>query len=193
MKFSTITNVILISIILFSCGSNELTKTKAESMIRACEDKMGKPPVTTASITYGKIEVVTYTNLKNDSKMEQYVKYADLGLVTIDTLPTTKSGSWGRTVEAYQVNLTPKATEQIISTDTVNNVIMAKVKVFQYVFDGVTEIHEIPEKNTASVKAKLVRTNETPFFTEELEKSNKKEVIRTLIFKKTTDGWKLCD
>lgn len=51
----------------------------------------------------------------------------------------------------------------------------------------------MPEKNTASVKAKLVRTNETPFFTEAFENKNKKEIIRTLPFRKTTDGWKLCD
>lgn len=65
--------------------------------------------------------------------------------------------------------------------------------VFEYIFDSVTEVHEVPEKNTASVKAKLIRTNETPFFTEADEKKNKKEVIKTLPFRKTTDGWKLCD
>ena len=71
--------------------------------------------------------------------------------------------------------------------------ITAKFKIFQYVFDSVTEVHAIPDKNIASVKAKLIRTNETPFFTEVTEKNKKKEVIKKLTFRKTTDGWKLCD
>ena len=71
--------------------------------------------------------------------------------------------------------------------------ITAKFKIFQYVFDSVTEVHIIPDKNSALVKAKLIRTSETPFFTEVSEKNNKKEVIKKLTFRKTTDGWKLCD
>lgn len=193
MKFITIKLVLLFSVILTSCGSDELTKSKAENLIRDCEEKSGKPAIKTTSFDYGRIEVVSYGNTKYDSKMKLYTKYKEMGLVTIDTLPAEKSGSWGIKKELYQVNLTEKATPHIIKTDTVNDKITAKVKVFQYIFDSVTEVHEIPDKNTASVKAKLVRTNETPFFTEAFEKKNKKEIIKTLPFRKTTDGWKLCD
>lgn len=193
MKFITIKLALLVSIILSSCGSDELTKSKAEYLIRDCEKKVGKPAIKTTSFDYGRIEVVSYGNTKYDSKMKIYTKYKEMGLVTIDTFPAEKSGSWGRKKELYQVNLTEKAIPHIIKTDTVNDKITAKVKVFQYIFDSVTEVHEIPEKNTASVKAKLVRTNETPFFTEAFEKKNKKEIIKTLPFRKTTDGWKLCD
>lgn len=132
-------------------------------------------------------------NTRHDSKMETYIKYRDMGLVTIDTLPTITKGSWGRKVEAFQIELTPKASEHIISRDTLDDVITAKYKIFQYLFDSVTEVHIIPDKNSALVKAKLIRSNETPFFTEVSEKNNKKEIIRTLTFRKTTDGWKLCD
>lgn len=193
MKFITIKLALLASVILTSCGSDELTKSKAENLIRECEEKVGKPAIKTTTFDYGRIEVVSYGNNKYDSKMKIYTKYKELGLVTIDTLPTEKSGSWGRKKEVYQINLTSKATPHIIKTDTLNGKITAKVKVLQYIFDSVTEVHEIPEKNTASVKAKLVRTDETPFFTDAFEKKNKKEVIRTLPFRKTTDGWKLCD
>ena len=184
---------LLCSLLLVSCGSDELTKSKAENLIRDCEEKSGKPAIKTTSFDYGRIEVVSYGKKRNDSKMELYTKYKEMGLVTIDTLPTEETGTWGRKKESYQINLTSKATPHIIKTDTLNGKITAKAKVFQYLFDSVTEVHEIPNKNTASVKAKLVRTDETPFFTEAIEKKNKKEVIRTLPFRKTTDGWKLCD
>lgn len=193
MKFITIKLALLFSIILTSCGSDELTKSKAENLIRECEEKTGKPAIKTTSFDYGRIEVVSYGNTKYDSKMKIYTKYKEMGLVTIDTLPTEKSGSWGRKKEVYQMNLTSKAIPHIIKTDTLNGKITAKVKVLQYIFDSVTEVHEIPDKNTASVKVKIVRANETPFFTEAFEKKNKKEIIKTLPFRKTTDGWKLCD
>lgn len=193
MKIMTLVKSLLFCLILTSCSSDKLTKSKAENLIRECEEKTGKPDIKTTSFDYGRIDVVSYGNTKYDSKMKIYTKYKEMGLITIDTLPVEKSGSWGRKKEVYQINLTSKATPHIIKTDTLNGKITAKVKVFQYLFDSVTEIHEIPEKNTASVKAKLVRTDETPFFTEAFEKKNKKEVIRTLPFRKTTDGWKLCD
>lgn len=193
MKIYSIITTTLIFLILTSCSSDELTKSKAENLIRECEEKTGKPDINTTSFDYGRIEVVSYGNTKYDSKMKIYTKYKEMGLITIDTLPAEKTGSWGRKKEVYQINLTSKATPHIIKTDTLNGKITAKVKVFQYLFDSVTEVHEIPEKNTASVKAKLVRTDETPFFTEAFEKKNKKEIFRTLPFRKTTDGWKLCD
>ncbi|TXE10338.1 hypothetical protein ES711_00025 [Gelidibacter salicanalis] len=132
-------------------------------------------------------------NTRHDSNMDKYIDYRDRGLVTIDTLPTITLGSWGRKIEAFQIQLTPKASEHNIERDTLDDVITAKFKFFQYVFDSVTEVHIIPDKNIAYVKAKLIRTNETPFFTEIFEKNNKKEVIRTLTFRKTTEGWKFCD
>lgn len=35
--------------------------------------------------------------------------------------------------------------------------------------------------------------NETPFFEETNEKKNPKEFSETVLYRKTTDGWKLCD
>lgn len=193
MKFITIHLVLLLTIILPIMSSGELTKAKAEKIIRDCEEKAGKPSIKTGYISYGRVEVVSYMNTRHDSNMDKYIEYRNRGLVTIDTLPTITKGSWGRKIEAFQIHLTPKASEHIISRDTLDDVITAKFKICQYLFDSVTEVHIIPDKNIASVKAKLIRTNETPFFTEVSESNNKKEVIRKLTFRKTTDGWKLCD
>ena len=65
---------ILTAIILSSCGSDELTKSKAEYLIRDCEKKVGKPAIKTTSFDYGRIEVVSYGNTKYDSKMKIYTK-----------------------------------------------------------------------------------------------------------------------
>lgn len=195
MKFITIKLALLLSIILTSCGSDELSKNKAENLIRDCIEKHGKEVIKTQNISFGKMEVLSYMNSRFDSNMEPYIRLRDLGLVTIDTLNTIEGGkqSWGRKVEFFQVDLTPKALKHVVSSDTIDGVITAKFNVFQYDFDGVTEIHEIPEKNIASVKAKVIRTNETPFFSDDYERKNPKEIIRTLTFRKTTDGWKVCD
>ena len=53
------------------------------------------------------------------------LKYRDMGCVTIDTLPTITNVSWGRKIEAFQIQLTPKASEYIISHDTLDDVITA--------------------------------------------------------------------
>jgi|26BtaG_2_1085354.scaffolds.fasta_scaffold00262_17 hypothetical protein len=83
--------------------------------------------------------------------MKPYLKYRDMGRVTIETLPTITKASWGRKVEAFQIELTPEASEHIISRDTLDGVIIAKFKIFQYLFDSVTEVYIIPDKNIASV------------------------------------------
>lgn len=193
MKLITIHLALVLTVILPFFSSGELTKARATQIIKDCEEKAGNPSITTGYISYGRVEVVSYMNTRHDSNMDKYIDYRDRGLVTIDTLPTITQGSWGRKIEAFQIQLTPKASEHIISRDTLDDVITAKFKIFQYVFDSVTEVHIIPDKNIAYVKAKLIRTNETAFFTEVSEKNNKKEVIKKLTFRKTTDGWKLCD
>lgn len=177
---------------LCSCQSENLTKDKAEEIVRKCEFKADKKVIKTRTIDYGLIEINKAIKVKFPEKINQYIELSEKGLITIDTLPNKKE-NFGREKEVYQVSFTPKASEMLMSSDTLHGKVTGKFRICEYNFDSVTEVHEIPNKNSASVKVKFVRINETLFFRDTDEKKHKKEIIETILFRKTSDGWKLCD
>lgn len=154
--------------------------------------KANKKVIKTRTIDYGLIEVAKDLKSKFPEKMNEYIELSEKGLITIDTLPNRKE-NFGRVKEVYQISFTPKASEMLMSSDTLHGKVTGKFRTCEYIFDSVTEVHEIPNKNSASVKLKFVRTNETLFFRDTDEKKQKKEIIKSVPFRKTSDGWKLCD
>lgn len=184
--------IVILFITLSSCQNENLTKNKAEQIVRECQLKTDKKVIKTRTIDYGLVEINKAIKAKFPERMNQYIALSEKGLVTIDTLPSKKE-VFGRAKEVYQISLTPLASESLISSDTLHGKVTGKFRICEYNFDNVTEVHEIPEKNIASVKIKFIRTNETPFFRDTDEKKQKAEIIKTVPFRKTTDGWKLCD
>lgn len=178
------------SFLLTACGSDNLTKAKAEAIIKDCQTE--KSAIRTKTFYYGTVEIDDLLKSKFPDKMKPYEKYEKLGILNIGPLKRVK-GIVGKK-DQYEVSLTEKGKELLIkSEEGYRGEITGKFKLCEYKFDGVTEIHEVPDKNIAKVKVRLTRFNETPFFEEVHEKRNPKEMLKTVTFRKTNEGWKLCD
>ena len=190
MKIKTSILVILLITILTSCSSDELTTGKAKSMAIKCQGDKNLVKTTTSS--YGVLEQWDRFKKKNTVFLESYKKLEDEGLYNMSELQRIK-GVLGMK-ERYEISLTPKAEKLLVSSkkDSKGRV-TGKFKICEYTFESVEQIHEIPAENIANVKLKFIRINETPFFKETHEKSNPKEVFKQVKYKKTNDGWKLCD
>ena len=190
MKIKTSILTILLITILTSCSSDKLTTSKAESMAIECQGNKNLVKTTTSS--YGVLEQWDKFKKKNTVFLESYKKLENEGLYNMGELQRIK-GVLGMK-ERYEISLTPKAEKLLISSkkDSKGRV-TGKFKICEYTFESVEEIHEIPAKNIANVKMKFIRINETPFFREAHEKMNPKEVFKQVTFKKTNDGWKLCN
>lgn len=190
MKIRTSTLTVLLFTILTSCSSDELTTSKAEAIAIECQGD--KNLVKTTNSSYGILEQWDRFKKNNTIFLESYKKLEDKGLYNIGERQRIK-GVLGM-MERCEISLTPKAEKLLISSKKdAKGRITGKFKICEYTFESVEEIHEIPEKNIANVKMKFIRINETPFFREEHKKLNSKEVFKQVTFRKTTDGWKLCD
>jgi hypothetical protein len=190
MKFNLTSTLFLLITIFTSCSSDELTKSKAESM--AIECIKGENHVKTTTSYYGVLEQWDRFKKKNTVFLESYKKLEEKGLYNMGELQHVK-GVLGMK-ERYEISLTPKAEKLLISSKKdAKGKITGKFKICEYTFESVEEIHEIPAENIANVKLKFIRINETPFFKETHEKANPKEVFKQVKYKKTNDGWKLCD
>lgn len=193
MKSVTRILILAMTLMLCSCQNEDLTKDKAADIARECESKANKPTIKTTTFDYGEVRVNTTMNKRFDDKMVKYIKFQEMGLVTIDTLDT-KTGSLGSKTEIYNIKLTPKAEELIVGdVKDRSGSLTAKLKICEYKFKEVREVQILPEKNAAKVKVVFERFDETPFFEEKNEKKNSKEIVKTVPYRKTTDGWKLCD
>lgn len=185
--------ILLMTVIFYSCQDENLTKDNATDIVKECESKANKPSIKTIAFNYGEVRVNTTMNKRFGDKMNRYYELQEMGLVTIDTL-ATKNGSLGSKTEVFNVELTPKAEELIIGkVNERSGVLSAKFKICEYRFKEIREVQNIPESNAAKVKVVFERFNETPFFVEANKKKNPKEIVKTVPYRKTTDGWKLCD
>ena len=189
MKINTTILTILLFALLTSCSSDELTNSKAESLFIECQ--AGENLIKTHTSSYGTLKKSDSYVKRNGDLIESYRKLEKEGLYTIGELQRVKSNyiMWN----SYEVSLTSKAKEFLISAESYGGKISGKFKICEYTFGNIEEIHEIPEKNIADVRVKFVRINETPFFREAHEKVNPKEVFKQVKYKKTNDGWKLCN
>jgi len=190
MKINISILSVFFCLILTGCSSDELTKNKAEAIVKKCNN--GENIVQTKTVSYGIVEVEDILKSKFPEKMKPYQKYSEMGLMKIDTLEKGK-GIVGEK-DRYEISLTPNAKSHLLNSEEgFRGQIKGKVKICEYKFDGVKEIQEIPERNEANVKIVFTRINETPFFEDKYQKRNPDEVSKTVIFRKTNEGWELCD
>lgn len=190
MKINIPILLYLCSFSLTACGSDNLTKAKAEAIIKECQTE--ETAIRTKTFYYGTVEIDDLLKAKFPDKMKPYEKYEELGILNIGPLKRVKGIL--KKKDQYEVSLTEKGKELLVKSEELyRGKTKGEFKLCEYKFDSVTEIHEIPDQNIAKVKVRLTRFNETAFFEKAHEKRNPKEMIKTVTFRKTNEGWKLCD
>ncbi|RXG30686.1 hypothetical protein [Leeuwenhoekiella marinoflava] len=191
MKINISILSILFCIVLTSCGSDKLTNSKAESIIEDCQTN--ESLVKTKKFTYGTVEMDDMLKSKFPDFLKPYQKLEERGIVKIGSLERVEGGIMGKK-DSYEITLTPKAEKFLVDSEVESSgKIRGKLKICEYKFDSVIEIQEIPERNDAKVKVSFARFNETPFFEDADENKNPKKIVETVTFRKTNEGWKLCD
>ena len=175
---------------MISCSSDELTERKIESLFTECyEDIAIEQQI---GILHGSILISRSGIKKSKRDYKYYQKIDSSGMIEISAKKTIRL--FLEPYDSFTGELTSKGKESVISSDTISKgKFLSKVRFCDYKFVDVKEIQEIPQKNEAKVKIKLKRTNETGFFTELDEQRFPKEFLKSFDFRKTTDGWKLCD
>ena len=194
MKTMSIKITLLLSIILLSCGSKQLSKDEAKSIINQCQEKAGKELFKTNKYTYGIVNIPDSSHPNFANFLDKHKKMEELGFVSISE--TKKDNrQFGKSKNGIvEITLTPKGEEHLVGrVENFFGKLSAQFKSCEYKIKEIIEIQEIPDRNEAKVKVAFERYNETPFFEESNEKGNPKEIIKTVPFRKTTDGWKLCD
>lgn len=152
--------------LLTACSDN-LTKSKAESIAKECIKK--RPEKYSINIPLG---ASTYVS---EEVAALYQKLAQQGYLKLN-----KRGSG-----AYDIFLTEKAKPFI--DDDFNKTL----KTYDLEFEKVAEVHEIPAFGGANVKIEFKKINKTPFSI--LDRNKETSIIREFAFTKTSDGWKGCD
>lgn len=193
MKFITLKLAIL-TLLMTSCASDELTKSEAKSIMLECQEKLDKDLFKTNLYQYGIIDVPDTKSEEYSNILEKHKELEKLGLLTISE-PKRDTREFGNSKgDIIEVNLTPKGKEYLVGrVDDMFGNLSAQFKSCEYKIQEVLEIQEIPERNEAKVKVNYKRINETPFFEEANENKNPKEFSDSATYRKTTDGWKLCD
>jgi hypothetical protein len=188
MKINLSILTILFFTTLISCSQDKLTKDMAKSMVIDCQKRESYSK--TRRVSYGTVQQwdIFKNKFLNFLKIER--EFEKLGLLKIGKLQRIK-GDMGFK-DSYEITLTPKGKKHLLKSETdYKGEITGKFVTCEYKFENIAEIHEIPEKNIAKVKIRIIRFNETPFFEE--SKSTPKEKFEFVMIRKTTDGWKLCD
>ncbi|MDG1730961.1 MAG: hypothetical protein P8L21_00525 [Polaribacter sp.] len=190
MKINISILAILFYSVLTSCTSDVLTKEKAESIIKSCQTE--ESLIKTKTFNYGTVEIDDLLKSKFPDFMKPYHKLEKLGIFNIGDLKRVK-GIVGKK-DQYEITLTSNGKEYLVNSKKgFNGKITGKFKTCEYKFNNIQEIQEMPKRNEAKVKIQFTRFKETPFFEEIHQKRNPKTRSITVTFRKTTDGWKLCD
>lgn len=180
-----ITLLLLISLIITSCGSDNLTNSKAKDIINKCLEE--KPDQRFATIKTGEV-LVDPSSKTSMEKVEVYKKLEQEGYLTF-TL-TNKKNAIYTGAKFYNLSLSEKASKYINQSKKNGDYVM--LKSFRYVVDEVIEVQEIPAFNGAKVKVKYKAIDISPFVI--LPSGTVREnYTKTLDFKKTNNGWKYCD
>ncbi|PQJ69476.1 hypothetical protein [Polaribacter butkevichii] len=177
-----------------SCGSKQLSKDEAKSIINQCQEKSGKVIFKTNKYTYGIIDIPDSSSANFSNFLDKHKKMEELGFVSINDTKKDKR-EFGKSKNGMiEISLESKGKEYLAGrVENLFGKLSAQFKSCEYKISDIVEIQEIPDRNEAKVKVAFERYNEIPFFEESNEKSNPKEIIKTITFRKTTDGWKLCD
>lgn len=176
---------LLILIALISCGSDNLSNSKAEKIISKCLD--AKPEQRTANFKIGK---ATFRDKDYDQDLlNKYTQMVEEGFMEMELIKEVTKG-WNKGSKEYEIKLTQKALEFMEQLPEQGNLAVAKT--FKYEVDEVLEVHETPATNTAEVKVNFKASNVTPFAI--FSRKDPSEFwIKTLRFSKTSNGWKYCD
>ncbi|MDC6366678.1 MULTISPECIES: hypothetical protein [Flavobacteriaceae] len=182
MKYLSLLTVLLF---LQSCGSENLSNSKAERILNHCLEK--EPEQRTANFRIGK---ATFRQQEQDQELlEKYLKLREDGYLEMELLKEIEKG-WRKGTKEYKVSLADDALEFMDQIPETGHIAIAKA--FKYEVDEVLEVQEIPSKNSARVKVRYKAADITPFSIFSL-KDPKEFFITDLTMKKTSNGWKYCD
>ena len=170
---------------LASCGSDNLSNSKAEDIISKC--LKANPEQRMERFRIGK---ATFSKQDSDQELlQKYLKLADEEYLEMELIKEVKKG-WSKGSKEYRIKLTEKSLEYMEEVPEENG--NATVKTFQYAVGEVLEVHETPATNTAEVKVNFKATDITPFAI--LSRKDPTEFwVQKLKFSKTSNGWKYCD
>lgn len=194
--------LLLLALLICSCGSDNLSNSKAEDIISDCLEK--EPIQRTVSIRLNKNKIAKddltkYEELKKDGYLEMesaknnvkkpVKKKSDDPLA--QWRYEAELRSYNRNYKnAYDVKLTDKAEKHIETAPEKSNLV--KMKAFRYEVDKVLEVQEIPAMNTAKVKVQYKAVDITPFAV--LSRKDPAEFwVKDITMTKTSNGWKYCD
>jgi len=175
----------IVTILLFiACGSDNLSDSKAKSIIKKCLEK--EPEQRTVAFTLGK---ATFRDRDYDKELlQKYKTLVDDGYLKMELVNEVKTGYRKR--KEFEVSLTEKSLEYMEKVPEGQG--NAEAKIYKYVVDEILEVHETPATNTAEVKVNFKPVDVTPFAV--LAKKTPTEFwVRNLTLKKTSKGWKYCD
>ena len=196
--------IFLVSLCCFivSCGSDELTNSKAKRIIQECLNQI--PEERTVTINTKSTRLV-------GELLEKYQKLQEEGLLELRSIKSNKPKlkkpsdtddplkKWQykaelrrqeRNKDLYNINIPKKAEKHITKANEFGDNI--KLKAFEYVVDEVLEVREIPSMNSAKVKVRYKSDNLTPFAS--LSRKDPSEfLIKDITMTKTSNGWKFCD
>lgn len=175
----------LTSTFFASCGSDNLSNSKAEDIVTDC--LAASPEQRTTRFRIGK---ATFTKQDYDQELlQKYLKLADEDYLELELVKEITKG-WQKGSKEYAIKLTEKSLEFMEEVPEKDG--NATAKTFQYEVGEVLEVHETPATNTADVKVNFKAVDITPFAI--LSKKDPTEFwVQKLKFSKTSNGWKYCD
>lgn len=174
-----------LAIMVLSCGSDNLSNSKAENIISECLE--AEPEIRKSSIAIGK---ATFT--KKDYDQELLSKYVQLeleGYLQMELLREFTTG-WRKGTKEYSIKLNEKSLPFMEQISEKGNLAVARA--YKYEVDKVLEVQEIPAMNSAKVKVQYRAVDITPFSVFSRKDANE-FWIDDLNMKKTSNGWKYCD
>lgn len=194
--------ILILALFICSCGSDNLSNSKAEDIISDCLEK--EPILRTVTIRLNKNritgdELTKYEKLKKDGflKMESLKNNIKKPIKKKSDDPLAQ---WRYEAElrnynrnyknAYNLKLTREAEKHIENAPENSNSV--KMKMFRYEVDKVLEVQEIPAMNKAKVKVQYKAVDITPFAS--LSRKDPAEFwVKDITMTKTSNGWKYCD
>jgi len=188
--------IFIIGLFLTSCGSDNLSNSKAAKIIAKCLKENPKP----GQELFKTGEVKFYYEKKDDSKKLAFLKkLVAKGYLKMDSVKASKRHKY----TIYNVSFTDKSKDYVLESEgggfgfdsffssSKNKSKTATVKTFDRSVDKVKEVHERPSFNAAEVTVIYKKQNKTPFF--ELSRDKTDFITKKVTFRKTSNGWQYCD
>lgn len=183
--------LILITISVFSCGSDHLSNSKAEKILEKCLKI--DPIERSAIIQTGENSFNTESKTNKLSKYERLQKDGYIEMIKIQKKKSSGNDAlsqWRNKFKKFNIQVTEKAKDYILETSQKGRIV--RVKMFNYEVDEVLEVQEFLANNSAKVKVQYIAEDITPFAI--LSSKDPSEFwIKDRRMNKTSNGWKYCD